>query len=702
VLQARIRVSVLGLLIATAGCGLYPAPPESRVDPVVDSIHGIAFVDDYRWLEDQQSPETRTWIDEQNAYAETVVGESPLRARFRDLLRARIDVDDVGTTRPIGGFEYFTMRRAGEEAPVIYRRPVVEGEDLEEPTAAGTYEVFMDPADVDPTYRTLVSMMGSSPDDKLLFYSIRQGGADETEIRIRNLETGEDLADRLPNDLYGAVQFDEEGTGFYYTHRSRVDGPRIRHHTLGSEPSDDEEIWGAGYGPTVFVGMNRIANGAYRLFSAQHGWARSDHFIQKGDGHIRPIVEGVPAHFQIQYEQGRLFILTDWQASNFRLMVGDVDDPSPEEWSELIPAGEDVLESYTLIGDRIYATYLHDVENRISVFEIDGTPAGVIDVPEQSTASIRGAEDGKAVLTVGGYLQPNAEYEIDLASGERELTKPPESAPEGYEVTKLWFTSKDGTRALLHVLHRAGLVLDGNQPTVLSGYGGFTVSTKPGFSVTRQAWLDMGGVYASATLRGGTEFGEDWHQDGMLENKQHVFDDFIAAAEALIEAGFTNPDRLAISGGSNGGLLVAAAMTQRPDLFRAVLCTYPDLDMVRFYQFSETNNMPALLEYGDARILEQFEAIRRYSPYQAVRDGVDYPAVMLATGDLDTRVPPLQARRMTARLQAATGSRLPVILWYDMRGGHSAGRGRPISLLVEDSARELTFLAQQLGMGLPN
>jgi prolyl oligopeptidase len=240
--------------------------------------------------------------------------------------------------------------------------------------------------------------------------------------------------------------------------------------------------------------------------------------------------------------------------------------------------------------------------------------------------------------------------------------------------------------------------MDGTGPTILNGYGGFNVSIKPGFSTTAAAWVEAGGIYATATLRGGSEFGESWHRDGMLTNKQHVFDDFIAAAERLIELGYTSPEHLGISGGSNGGLLVASAMTQRPDLYRAVLCTYPDLDMVRFFEFAETNNIPALLEYGDARNPEHFEAIRRYSPYQAVEDGVDYPAVMLATGDLDTRVPPLQARKMAARLQAASASGLPVILWYDAMGGHAAGRGRPMSLRIEDTARELAFMASQLGL----
>jgi prolyl oligopeptidase len=694
----------LALVALLAACSeRYPPPPEARIDPVVDVIQGIEFVDNYRWLEDQESAETRSWIDAQNAYAETIVGQGPVREHLRATLRDRLDEDDVGGIRKIGDFEYFTMRRQGEEVPVIYRRPApADDDEAEEPTVDEEYEVFMDPVDLDPTYRTLIEMMGASPDQTLMLYSIRQGGADELEIRIRNLETGEDLPDYLPNALYGGVQFDEEGTGFYYTHRSRVDGPRVRHHTLGEDSSEDEEIWGEGYGPEVFAGMNRVGGGRYRLYSAQHGWARSDHFIQTGDGPIRTIVEGVPAHFQVRFRGGQLFIRTDHEASNFRLVLADPDNPTPDAWSELIPESEDLLESYQFVGDKIVAIYLHEVENRVRVFEMDGTPVGEVPVPEQSTVSVRGAGDGKATLTVVGYLTPATEYEVDLETLEVEMTEPPEGSPEGFEVTKLWFTSTGGARAPMYVMHRAGIALDGSHPTILNGYGGFTSNIKPSFSTTRMAWLEMGGIYAVATLRGGTEFGEAWHQDGMLENKQHVFDDFIAAAETLIEEGYTTPDHLGSNGGSNGGLLVAAAMTQRPDLFRAVLCTYPDLDMVRFYAFQATNNMPALLEYGDSRIPEHFDVIRQYSPYQAVRDGVDYPAVMLATGDLDTRVPPLQARRMTARLQAATASGLPVILWYDARGGHAAGRGRPMTLRIEDTARELTFMAQQLGLEAAN
>ena len=683
-------------LFACAGPETAP-PPDTRVETVVDVYHGVEFADDYRWLEQQDSPETRAWIARQNTYADEIIGQGPALAYFRTRLGELVDRPDVGSTQRAGDFEYFPMRRVGEPMSVIYRRPYVE--DAEEPTVDDDYEVVLDPATFDPNYRTPIAIVGFDPDGTLMLYSMRQGGADEVEIRIRDLETGEDLPDRLPDALYQGVRFDAGGTGIYYTHRSRTEGPRIRHHTLGHDPAADREIWGSGYGPTAFISMDSIAGG-YTIYRAQHGWARDDLFIQEGDGPIRPIVENVSAHFRYRVHDGSLYILTDWMAPNYRLIRADLDRPTPDDWVDVIPEGDAVLENYAFVEDEIYATYLQEVAHRVQVFTMDGTPAGEVEVPEHHSVQIRAREDGKATLTVTGYLTPSTEYEIDLETGERVVSKPPEIEVDGsqYALTKLWFSSTDGARAPVYVMHRAGIDLDGTHPTILNGYGGFNVSIRPSFSTSRLAWLDAGGVYAVATLRGGAEFGEDWHRAGMLENKQQVFDDFISAAERLIEAGFTDPDHLAINGGSNGGLLVASAMTQRPELFRAVLCTYPDLDMVRFFEFTETNNMPALLEYGDARNPDHFAAIRQYSPYQAVRDGVRYPAVMLATGDLDTRVPPLQARKMAARLQAATASDHPVILTYDERGGHAAGRGRPTGRRIEDTARELAFLAQQLGL----
>jgi len=699
IVTARRRLSaVSSILFVLVACSPYPPSPETRRDPVTDVFHNVEFVDDYRWLEDQESPETRNWIATQNDHAEQVVGESPLRDHLRSRLSEFADRENIGSPRRAGDFEYFTMRRVGEEAAIIYRRPFVE--DADEPTAEGDHEVVLDPADVDPTYRTPVAMGGFSPDGSLMFYTIRQGGADEVEYRIRDLASGEDLPDYLPDALYGGVEFDAEGEGFYYTHRDRFTGPRIRHHTLGEDPSEDEEIWGEGQEPTAFIGMDIVADGRYRIFTVGHGWARNDIFIQERGGPVRPVVEGLRAHFQHRFRDGRIYIRTDWRAPNYRLMVADPANPTPANWDEVIAEGDDVFENYTFIDDQIFATYLHEVAQQVRIFDMNGTQVGEVEVPDNSSIGVRAGEDGKILMSVNAHLTPSTTYEVDLETGDRSIDEAPdlEIDTSPYEVTKLWFNSTGGARAPVYVMHRAGIELDGSHPTILNGYGGFNSSQRPSFSTTRIAWLELGGVYAIATLRGGAEFGETWHQDGMLENKQHVFDDFIAASEALIEAGFTSPEYLGISGGSNGGLLVGSAMTQRPDLYRAVLCTYPDLDMIRFWSFQTTNNMPALLEYGDARDPSHFEAMRQYSPYQAIENGVDYPAVMLTTGDLDTRVSPLQARKMTARLQAASASGLPVVLWYDSRGGHAGGRGRPVSLAVEDNARQLTLKAQQLGI----
>ncbi len=333
------------------------------------------------------------------------------------------------------------------------------------------------------------------------------------------------------------------------------------------------------------------------------------------------------------------------------------------------------------------------------IFEMDGTPAGEFEVPEYHSAGVWGGGEGKMFHSLASYTSPPVTYRIDLETGEREVWQERDIPydPEGIVVEQVWFTSKDGTRVPMFVMHKEGIELTGDHPTWLYGYGGFLATVTPRFDPMAAIWVERGGVYAVANLRGGSEFGEAWHRGGNLENKQNVFDDFIAAAEFLIDQGYTNPEKLAIRGYSNGGLLVMSAMTQRPDLYRAVLCGFPDLDMVRFYTFTENNNLPAMYEYGNASIPEQFEFLRAYSPYQAVKKGTKYPAVIFTSGDLDTRVPPLQARKMAAAVQWASRSGYPVILHYDPKAGHAGGRGWPFSHRIEVNAMELAFLIEQLG-----
>jgi prolyl oligopeptidase len=686
------------------GCDSGPRiepPPETRVELVVDTIHGEAVPDPYRWLEDTGNPEIPAWVEEQNAYAEQIIGNPPVRAWLEARLRELNDRDDVGSPRKAGDYEYFTMRRQGEEVGAIYRRPAPPEGDTASVDPDGEYEKVLDPLEWAQDGTTSLGILSFSPDGNLLLYSVRDGGPDEYAVRVRDLERGEDLPDRLPPALHSSVQFTGDGSGFYYTLRSRDPeiGTRVRLHRLGTEMSSDVVLFGEGYGPSTYLDVREVEDGRYLLYSVRHGWDRSELYIQDGEGGpVRPIVTDADARFYHQVHDGQLYVRTHLGADKSRLMVVPLTAPELENWRELIPEAEDVMEDFTFIGDRIYVSYLHDVSSQIRVFETDGTPVGEIDVPEFHSASIRGSDPGFALLTLSSFTSPSTVWRLDLESGDRTIEEPPEIEWDAsdVEVSQVWRTSRDGTRAPMFLVHRRGIELDGNNPTLLTGYGGFYVARRPGFSTTAAAWLEMGGVYALATLRGGSEYGESWHRDGMLLNKQHVFDDFLSAAEWLIENGYTRPERLAIMGGSNGGLLVGAALTQRPELFRAVVCSNPDLDILRFPWHYDANSPPAMLEYGNASIQEHFEAIRQYSPLQNVREGTAYPAVFFSTGALDTRVPPQGARKMAAHLQAVSTSGYPVILDYSFRAGHAGGR--PVSDRIRLNAMQLTFLANQLGM----
>jgi prolyl oligopeptidase len=697
-LLSLLLVAVIGLV----SCSKYPAPPETRKAEVTDVIHGVTFVDPYRWLENQESPETRSWIDQQNAYAEKIVGQTALRAHIKERLRQLMDTDDIVFPRRQGKYEFFSMRRTGQDLAVIYRRPAPTKGETAPVDPAGDYEVLIDPHTMSPDHTTRVSIRDISSNGKLLIYSIRDGGQDEEELRILEVETGNELPERFPNALYDEVFFDNSGKGFYYISRSRKIGARVYYHRLGSNISKDREIFGEGHGPDRFINVSEVSKGRYLIFTVNYGWARNDVFFKdmtKAEA-VKPIIEGADARFYPQFLKGRLYIRTNLDAPNNRLVAVNLARPARKNWREIIPEGEDVMQEFSLINDKFYVTYLHNVSTKIKVFELDGTPAGEIPIPEFHTAGIRDGGKEKALLTLYSFTTPTTIYRLDLKTGERELVKKVDVAfdAKDIEVKQVWYKSKNNTRVPMFLIHRKDLVKNGKTPTLLYGYGGFNASMTPRFNARAIVWVELGGVYALANIRGGSEFGERWHRAGMLENKQNVFDDFIAAAEWLIKEGYTNPDRLAIHGVSNGGLLVASSLTQRPDLFRAVLCGFPDLDMVRFYTFTENNNLPALHEYGNAAIPEQFEFLRAYSPYQKVKEGTPYPAVMFTSGDLDTRVPPLQARKMTARLQAATSSGYPVVLHYDQKAGHAANRGKPFSRFVDDTAMELAFLLSQLGV----
>jgi prolyl oligopeptidase len=667
-----------------------PKSPPTRQDNFREQIHGVEIIDPYRWLEDQDSPGTRQWIDAQNKYTHSMLDSLPSRPMIQKRLTELLRIDSVGAPFERGGRYFLFKKRAEDDLWILYVRKGLKGAD----------EVLIDPHNLSPDHTTNIDIESASGDGKLIIYSVRRGGEDETELRVMEVDGRKDLADRLPRALYRGVSFKKDGSGFYYNLQKRDVGTRIFYHAIGTDSSKDVEVFGKGYGPDKWVSAAVSEDGRYLLFDVQHGWAKNEVYFQEiSGGPIKTIVNDIDAHFNVWFAGDRLVIQTDWQAPNNRILTVDVNDPSRDKWREIIPAGPDAIEGYSLVGGKLFVNYLHNVSSQIKIFSIDGKPLGEVQLPGLgASGGLQGRwESDEAFFGFRSYVRPQTIYRYDASMGKTEVWAQPDVPfkSDAFEVKQVWYRSKDGTKVPMFLVHKKGLKPNGKLPVLLYGYGGFTVSLTPRFSSMAAVWAEQGGVYAVANLRGGGEFGEAWHKAGMLDKKQNVFDDFIAAAEWLIKNNYTNPSRLAIQGGSNGGLLVGAALTQRPELYQAVLCEFPDLDMIGYYRF-KNNNPPALLEYGNASDPAQFKFLYAYSPYQRVKPGTKYPAVLLTTGDADTRVPPLQARKMTARLQAATTSGRPVFLLYDTKAGHAGGK--PLSKVIEDMSLEIAFLFWQLGM----
>jgi prolyl oligopeptidase len=666
-------------------------PPPTRRDDVRDVLHGVEIVDPYRWLEDGQSPETRAWIDAQNAYTQAVLGTRPQREAIRGRLTALLRYDSQGVPLRRGTRYLISKRRAADDLSILYVREGLAGAD----------EVLLDPHPLSPDHTVDVTVDDVSADGRVLVYGLRRGGEDETELHVRDVGKRADLADVIPRGLYRGVSLLPDGSGFYYSAQDRKTGIRIRYHAMGQPAVQDAEVFGGGYGPSQWIGAQVSETGRHVLFTVQHGWARNEVFVQDrpGSGPPRTIVKDVEAHFRPDFAGDRLILQTDWNAPRWRIVEVDLQDPAPERWREIVPEGPDAIQGFALVGGKLLVHTLHDVASRLLLYSLEGKALGKVALPGPgSVGEMEGRwSDDELFFDFTSYTTPRSTWRADLRSGKAESWWRPQVPfdSQAFETKQVWFASKDGTQVPMYVTHRRGLALDGRRPTLLYGYGGFNVSLLPAFGALSAWWLEQGGVYAVATLRGGGEFGETWHRAGMLEKKQNVFDDFIGAGEWLVANRYTDAAHLAIRGGSNGGLLVGSAFTQRPELFRAVLCDFPDLDMVGYFRFPN-NNPPALLEYGDASKAEQFKFLYAYSPYQHVKPGTAYPAVLFTTGDADTRVPPLQARKMAARVQAATSSGRPVLLLYDTKAGHAGGR--PVGKIVDDLSLQMTFLAGELGM----
>jgi prolyl oligopeptidase len=666
-------------------------PPPTKEATVVDTLHGMAISDAYRWLEDQEAADTREWIDAQNAHTESLLDEVPGRDALKERFTELMKIDVVSTPTARAGRYFFSKRLKDQDLYVIYMREGLDGED----------QVLIDPHPMSEDQRTSVSMLTVSNDGKILAYGIRQGGQDEVEVRFFNVDKRQDLPDRLERGRYFGISLTPDNKGFYYTHFTFVGG-RVYYHEFGTDPANDETIFGEGYGPDKLVAGGLSDDGRYLGLVVLHGSAATKTEIYfkdlENDGPIETLVNDVDARFMPSIAGDYLLLQTNWDAPNGRVLRVAADAPARENWEEIIPERDAVIQGVSTAGGKIFVQYLDNVIPRVEIFDIDGNAEGEIAFPTIGSVGGVGGRwsSDEAFFSYSSFAVPPTIYRYNIATGERhvwsKIDVPIDS--ENIEVKQVWYESKDGTKVPMFIVHSKDLQLTGANPTYLTGYGGFNASRTPGFNGTAVFTVEQGMVYAVPNLRGGGEFGEEWHRAGMFENKQNVFDDFIAAAEWLIDNGYTNSERLAIRGGSNGGLLVGAAVTQRPDLFGAVICTYPLLDMVRYHKFLVARFWVS--EYGSADDPEQFEYIYKYSPYHNVKPGTEYPAILFVTGDSDTRVAPLHARKMTALMQAATGSDRPILLKYDTKSGHSGGT--PVSQQIEDQTDTFAFLLWQLGM----
>ncbi len=669
-------------------------PPKTRAGNVTEVIHGVKVKDPYRWLEERESPETERWIQEQNKYTEAMIdslhGRETLKKRLTELMK----LDWVGMPLVRNGRYFFEKRDREQELPIICMRKGLDGKD----------EVLIDPHPMSPDRTTTVDMLDVSEDGTLMVYSVRQGGQDEVVIKLLDVERQKDLHDRLPEARYFDCCLTPDKKGFYYA-RHGDQGSRIHHHPIGKDPADDPQIFGEGYGPDKGIGVELSEDGRYLLISVWHGSAarKTEVYCQNlaEKGQIVPIVNDIDARFIGQVGGDHLFLWTNWEAPNGRILRVDLNNPARHRWLEIIPESDVVIEGFSLAGGRLFINYLRNVVSRLAVFESNGTHVRNIRLPGLGTVGgVRGRWAGnEAFYSFSSFHIPSATFRHHVMKGTQDvwwrLDVPVDT--DAFQVEQVWYDSKDGTRVPMFLVRKRGIELDGSNPTLLTGYGGFDATLTPSFSATGSLWVEKGGVFAVANLRGGGEFGEEWHRAGMREKKQNVFDDFIAAAEWLIANRYTRPSKLAISGGSNGGLLVGAALTQRPELFQAVVCRYPLLDMIRYHMFLIAEFW--VPEYGSSKDPHQFEYLQAYSPYHNVKKGTNYPAVLFITGDGDTRVAPLHARKMAALLQSATSSDKPILLRYEIKAGHSGGR--PLSKQIDDATDELSFLFWQLGVTRP-
>ena len=678
-------------------------PPATRGDDA-DLLHGERIADPYRWLE-RDGADTRAWTDAQNARTNAALHDGPARSHFADRLRSLIGVGLLGTPRPFGERVFYERRSPGERQAVLYV------------SEHGRERALVDPNGLDPDALVSLDWWYPSRGGALVAYGLSRAGTEMSTLQVIDVATGRALPDTIPFTQRAHVAWSGARDFYYTVHPVPGTVPpgdehyyrRVRHHRLGDDPSQDALVFGEGLPKERLLSVDADAKGRWVVLSAAEGWTRNDLYLlakESGSDGPRVMIDGADGLSEATIAGGRIWIRTNVGSPNYRI---DVADPgAPDQWRTVVPESEWPIQSFDVTESYLVVHTLERATSRLTIWSHAGVR--VRDVPLDPFVSLLGVSpvadetSERFGYAVDSFVRPPVAYVADAATGESEVVAEL-GAPRGLDTASISvhqeiYRSKAGTEVPMFLVHRRDVRPTGEVPTILNGYGGFNIPRTPAFSGSVAAWVEAGGLYVVANLRGGAEFGERWHRAGMRGNKQNVFDDFAAAAEALVALGWTSPAHLGISGGSNGGLLVGATMTQRPELFSAVACAVPLLDMLRYQDFLIARFW--IDEYGSAEDAEQFRWLRAYSPYHNARVGVHYPAVLFTTAEGDSRVDPGHARKMAALLQWLQRDEPDAVtlLRVDRDAGH--GIGKPLDKQVDDYADQLAFFAWRLGLHTPD
>ena len=688
-------------------------PPKAKVAPVEDTVQGRKIVDPYRYLEDPNDPDTKLYVEQELDYTRSILDPLPGRDKINARLSQLLEIGTVGAPQMGGKYYFHTRREGNQNQPILYVREGLNGAFTSED------RVLLDVNQLAADGTIALDWWYASEDGKYVAYGTSPSGSEISTLRVIETATGKLLPDSIERTRAASLAWKRDNSGFFYTrYPKKGDVPEgqevyyrhVFYHALGTDSANDPLIFGAGRDPQWWPDVTLSDDERWLLIDEEQGWTKTELFLKDLASKDPPveITTGENFLYGADFFQGKLYITTNEDAPRYRVFVADATKPKRENWKEIIPESDAVLQGASVTSGKLLAQYEHNATSELKLFALNGKKLADISLP--AIGSVFGAsgryDRNEIFFGFQSFTVPPSIYRADLTKVDLTDLKSvlwakvdaPSIDPPAYDVQQVWYTSKDGTKVPMFVVSRKGIEKNGKNPTLLTGYGGFNVSLTPSFSRSMFLWMEHGGIYAVANLRGGAEFGEDWHRAGMLEKKQNVFDDFIAASEYLISQKYTDKDHLAIQGGSNGGLLMGAMITQRPDLFRAVVCQVPLLDMLRYQNFQIAKLW--IPEYGSADDAKQFEWLYAYSPYHHVKPGQEYPAILFLTGDTDTRVDPMHAKKMAALMQAeaknGASQQKPILLRIETKAGH--GQGKPVTKQIEESTDMYSFLFWQLGV----